>query len=84
MNETAIIRVPRGSNSENVGHTLINCREIEEAGLTPVLLQWYHKDLWVRDKQEGQVSSAVCSASYLYIENKSEYCQKHCKVFLAC
>lgn len=37
MNETAIIRVPRGLNSKNVGHSLINFREIEEASLTPVL-----------------------------------------------
>jgi len=31
MNETAIIRVPRGLNSKNVGHSLINFRELEEA-----------------------------------------------------
>lgn len=37
MNETAIIRVPRGLNSENVGHSLINFRELEKGGLTPVL-----------------------------------------------
>lgn len=37
MNETAIIRDPRGLNSKNVGHSLINFREKEEAGLTPRL-----------------------------------------------
>lgn len=37
MNETAIIRAPRGLNSKNLGHSLINFRELEEASLTPVL-----------------------------------------------
>lgn len=37
MNETAIIRAPKGSNSDNVGHTFVNFRAAEEAGLTSVL-----------------------------------------------
>lgn len=83
MNGTAICRAPKGSNCDNVGHTLINFRATEEAGLTSMLPPWYHTDPWVWDKQEGQVSSAACSTSYLYIKNASEHCQEHLKVFPA-
>lgn len=37
MNKTAIIGVPKSSNSDNVGHMLINFGVTEEAGLTSVL-----------------------------------------------
>lgn len=34
MNKTAIIGVPKSSNSDNVGHMLIKFGVTEEAGLT--------------------------------------------------